>query len=86
MSTASIPARSGPRPALEVRIEDDGPGIDPERTDEVLQRGRRMDQSIPGQGIGLAVVREIVDVYHGDIEISRSDLGGACIRVRFLPG
>lgn len=86
MSTASLPTGTGLRPALELRIEDDGPGIDPERTDEVLQRGRRMDQSMPGQGIGLSVVREIVDVYHGNIEIGRSDLGGACIRVRFLLG
>jgi two-component system sensor histidine kinase PhoQ len=84
--SAESVAAAGPRPGLEIRVEDDGPGIEPERAQEALQRGRRMDQSVPGQGIGLSVAAEIVAVYGGRIEIGRSGLGGAEIVIRFPPG
>jgi two-component system sensor histidine kinase PhoQ len=52
----------------------------------VLQRGVRADQATPGHGIGLAVVRDIVDALGGELEIGRSAaLGGARITLR-LPG
>jgi two-component system sensor histidine kinase PhoQ len=63
--------------ALTLCIEDDGPGIAPEHAQHVLERGVRADQSVPGQGIGLAVVRDIVEAYGGEVRIERSDLGGA---------
>ena len=66
---------------LTLSIEDDGPGIAPEQAQHVLERGARADQSVPGQGIGLAVVRDIVDAYDGRIEIGRSELGGAAVSV-----
>ncbi|MFC4159324.1 ATP-binding protein [Chitinimonas lacunae] len=67
--------------ALRIVIEDDGPGIaDPSA---VLQRGMRADERVPGQGIGLAVVADIVAAYGGDLDIGRSEqLGGAAIRLR----
>lgn len=64
-------------------IEDDGPGIDPVRIEHILQRGVRADEAVPGHGIGLAVVRDIVAAYQGRIEINRSSLGGAAIRLSF---
>ena len=49
----------------------------------VLQRGVRADQATPGHGIGLAVVRDIVDALGGELEIGRSAaLGGARVRLR----
>jgi two-component system sensor histidine kinase PhoQ len=60
---------------------DDGPGIDPARARDVLGRGVRADQRTPGHGIGLAVVRDIVASYGGDIQIATSAEGGAEIRV-----
>ncbi len=68
---------------LVLTIEDDGPGIDPSQVDVVLQRGMRADEAVPGHGIGLAVVRDIVEAYQGKIEISRSRLGGAAISLVF---
>jgi two-component system sensor histidine kinase PhoQ len=62
---------------LTIQVEDDGPGVAPPRAQEVLERGVRADESVPGQGIGLAVVRDIVAAYDGRIEIGHSDLGGA---------
>ncbi len=43
-----------------VRVEDDGPGIDPEILEAVMDRGIRADRAQPGQGIGLAVVAELL--------------------------
>ncbi len=65
-------------------IEDDGPGIPASKIDEVLQRGIRADQTVPGQGIGLAVVDELVFLYGGKLQISESALGGARVQV-WLP-
>jgi two-component system sensor histidine kinase PhoQ len=65
--------------ALALRIEDDGPGISPAHAQEVLERGVRADQTVPGHGIGLAVVRDIVRAYDGRVEIGRSALGGALV-------
>ena len=62
-------------------VADDGPGIPVEDADALLQRGTRLDESTPGHGIGLAVVKEIAESYGGKLEIARSDLGGAELRV-----
>jgi len=73
---------------LEVVVADDGPGIPDDQTEAVLDRGRRADQrgDVPGQGIGLAVVREIVGLYGGSVRIGRSPLGGAEIVVHLPKG
>lgn len=63
-----------------IAIEDDGPGVkDPSA---MLQRGARADETVPGHGIGLAIVVDIVHSYGGDISISRGQvLSGACFTV-----
>lgn len=70
--------------ALLVTVADDGPGIPDEQAAAVLGRGIRVEQrgDVPGQGIGLAVVREIVGLYRGSVEIRRSALGGAEVQLR----
>ncbi|MDX2456654.1 MAG: ATP-binding protein [Gammaproteobacteria bacterium] len=68
---------------VEISIEDDGPGIAPEQVDTVLQRGTRMDESIPGQGIGLSMAHEIVTVYGGQLAFAASPLGGTLLQVSF---
>src|SRR5690606_15955451 len=64
------------RGRLAITIEDDGRGIEPDEVDRLLERGTRADESVPGHGIGLAVVREIVALYGGSLWIDRSALGG----------
>lgn len=61
---------------LRIEVEDDGPGIDPAKSEQIFKRGVRADSS-SGQGIGLAVVTEIVHSYGGQIWVDESPLGGA---------
>lgn len=69
------------RDRLIVTIGDDGPGIGADEADRLLERGVRADESVPGQGIGLAVVRETVALYGGTLDVGRSTLGGAEVRI-----
>ncbi len=66
---------------LRIDIEDDGPGVPENQRERILERGQRLDTSIPGQGIGLSVAAEIVRSYGGDIRIHTSELGGACFSI-----
>ena len=66
-------------------VSDDGPGIPEDAAEALLQRGMRLDESTPGHGIGLAVVKDIAHSYGGRLSIHRSDLGGAEIRVSIPP-
>lgn len=68
---------------VEISIEDDGPGIAADQVDTVLQRGTRMDESIPGQGIGLSMANEIISVYGGQLTFAASPLGGTLLRINF---
>lgn len=68
---------------LAIEVEDDGPGIPLEQAPLLLHRGQRADSTVAGHGIGLAVVRDLVEeVYSGHLEIERSALGGARVRLR----
>ena len=67
--------------ALLIVVEDDGPGIEPDEVYRVLARGGRLDEATPGHGIGLPMVRDIVEAYEGTLKIDRSELGGARIAV-----
>lgn len=70
---------------LLIVIEDDGPGIPADRLDEVLRRGRRLDESRPGSGLGLSIADDLAKAAHGDLVLDRSPgLGGLRCRV-FLP-
>jgi two-component system sensor histidine kinase PhoQ len=83
--TATSDAAAGPRERLNLVIEDDGPGISAEDRARVLQRGVRADETVPGHGLGLAMVRDTVDLYGGRLAIDASPLGGARFALR-LPG
>lgn len=68
---------------LHIIVEDDGPGIPASKRDLVFDRGQRADTLRPGQGIGLTVVRDIVNQYEGHVTTSDSPLGGARMDVVF---
>lgn len=64
-------------PCRLIRVEDDGPGIAAEDRQRLLQRGMRADEKMPGQGIGLDIVNEIVASYQARLTVTDSRLGGA---------
>jgi len=66
-----------------IQVRDDGPGISPHEIARILERGVRADQSIPGHGIGLAIVRDIMQVYEGELLISNDPGGGLSVTLRF---
>jgi signal transduction histidine kinase len=66
----------GPRHFV-LTVEDDGPGLPPEKRSEVLRRGARLDERTPGSGLGLAIVDELARAYGGSIALGASLLGGA---------
>jgi signal transduction histidine kinase len=57
-------------------VEDDGPGISDEQIETVFSRGQRLDEAIPGSGLGLSIVRDISGLYGGAVTLGRSELGG----------
>ncbi|MFK8068886.1 MAG: ATP-binding protein [Gammaproteobacteria bacterium] len=67
---------------LTILIEDDGKGIAEDEREAILKRGIRGDSQVEGHGIGMAVVRNLVEeVYEGTLMIGKSDLGGAKISI-----
>ena len=68
---------------LSITVEDDGPGFSLASKQQITQRGVRADEQVPGQGIGLAVVQNIVRGYDGKLRTDKSALGGALIELSF---
>ncbi len=65
-----------------ISIEDDGPGIPAELREDVLQRGRRLDETTPGSGLGLSIVLELAELYHGALSLGDAELGGLQVRLQ----
>lgn len=63
-------------------IEDNGPGISEEQRQRILLRGQRADQSTPGHGLGLAMVNDMLLLYKGSMQITKSSMGGAKIIIK----
>ena len=70
---------------IAITVDDDGAGLPPSLREEVLQRGVRADETGPGAGFGLAIVRDLAEVYRGSISLEESALGGLRVRLQ-LPG
>ncbi|HEY4203287.1 MAG TPA: HAMP domain-containing sensor histidine kinase [Devosiaceae bacterium] len=74
--------RSQSTSMLVIRVEDDGVGLTDTEAAQVLRRGVRLDEKTPGSGLGLDIVKELVDVYGGSLQLERSDLGGLLAELR----
>ncbi len=83
LSSRSITTSGCRRPGIELSVEDDGPGIPDDHVERLLQRGVRGDERVAGHGIGLSIVQDIVNDFKAELSVTRSELGGACFRIRF---
>ncbi|MEM7084342.1 MAG: ATP-binding protein [Pseudomonadota bacterium] len=81
---AIIEGESG-RSGIRFEISDDGPGISQEDAQRVLRRGQRADESVAGHGIGLSVVRELVEIMRGSLTLSSERGQGATFIVELPP-
>ena len=66
-------------------VDDDGPGIAAERREAVLGRGTRLDEQVAGHGLGLGIVRDMVEAWGGSLSLEDSPLGGLRVAIS-LPG
>lgn len=61
---------------MTLTVDDDGPGLPPDRWADALKRGQRMDEHTPGSGLGLSIVDELARAYGGSVTLGASPLGG----------
>lgn len=69
-----VSAESGD--VVTIQVDDDGPGVPEGQREDVLQRGVRADEAAPGSGFGLAIVRDLAELYGGSVRLDVSPLGG----------
>lgn len=75
-SAVKVTVEVRPERIFAVIVEDDGPGLPPDKRADVLRRGERLDESAPGSGLGLAIVSDLARAYRGAIQLEDSALGG----------
>lgn len=72
VDAAAIPGR----PMLLLTVDDDGPGLDPAGRKAALERGRRLDETVPGSGLGLSIVSDLAGAYGGRFSLGSAPSGG----------
>lgn len=82
IAVAPVPGGGGERDYFEIVIDDDGPGLTPAQQAEALKRGKRLDETKPGSGLGLSIVSELAGLYGGRLTLDRSPFGGLRCIVR----
>jgi signal transduction histidine kinase len=63
-------------PMLRIIVDDDGPGLSAAEREQVAQRGRRLDETKPGSGLGLSIVQELATLYGGSFSLATAPIGG----------
>lgn len=84
VTVATETAAAG-RVNIVIHIDDDGPGLAPDQRAEAVKRGRRLDETKPGSGLGLSIVTDLAAAYRGEFTLDASASGGLRATLR-LPG
>ena len=67
---------------LMITVDDDGPGIAASKRAEAVKRGKRLDETKPGSGLGLSIVTETAGMYSGNLVLGDAPLGGLRVQLR----
>jgi signal transduction histidine kinase len=78
-------ATSGDKGKVRIIVDDDGPGLSPAQRVQVALRGRRLDETKPGSGLGLSIVVELAGLYGGVLTLGTAPIGGLRAELA-LPG
>jgi signal transduction histidine kinase len=73
---AAVFLRDDNRPRFRLLIDDDGPGLPEAARADMLKRGRRLDETKPGSGLGLSIVSDLAALYRGSLSLDASPMGG----------
>ena len=73
------------RRVVRIVVDDDGPGLSPQQREQVARRGRRLDETKPGSGLGLSIVVELASLYGGGLSLGTAPIGGLRAEL-VLPG
>lgn len=76
VTVAIEPVEQAGRRYLRCVVEDNGPGLPAALRDEMLRRGRRLDESKPGSGLGLSIVGDLAKLYTGSLVLEEAASGG----------
>jgi len=63
-------------PVVRIVVDDDGRGLSPAEREQAAKRGRRLDETKPGSGLGLSIVVELAGLYGGELTLGSAPLGG----------
>jgi signal transduction histidine kinase len=74
--SVEVVSDAGAQPMVLIIVDDDGPGLNPSQRDQVARRGRRLDETKPGSGLGLSIVLELSTLYGGSLTLSTAPIGG----------
>jgi signal transduction histidine kinase len=64
------------RTYIDISVNDDGPGLPADKREDALKRGKRLDETKPGSGLGLNIVSETAAMYGGKVILDDSNMGG----------
>jgi signal transduction histidine kinase len=70
------PVPGGAGHVLRIVVDDDGHGVSPSAREQIAKRGRRLDETKPGSGLGLSIVVELAGLYGGELKLGTAPLGG----------
>jgi len=76
VSIEVIPETADGKKMLRIVVDDDGPGLTAAQREQVTRRGRRLDETKPGSGLGLSIVVELAGLYGGSVTLGSAPIGG----------
>ena len=79
------PIEPGAGPMLRIIVDDDGRGLSAAERAQVSRRGQRLDESMPGSGLGLSIVVDLAALYGGSLSLGSAPIGGLRAEL-MLPG